>query len=405
VNGDSHRLMRNPSSSSPRASLRRESSENPVTNRGQRRLALAGSLSLSLVLSISFISLLVVQSREKSSSPKPDESSVTATRPIAPAHPTADRIPYGDPSSKDPFAVPASIPRFGGKFSRWNLKEYPPGWNEGIAESIHSFFEELQYDPAKPLDEDHLVEVRQRLQDYLAQLGPEAISTLGAILNAEGDFVDRRFLLYGIGNIGPKSAEATFVLRDFFAARESDPQNRSELIHAVKAMANLKNETSFGTLLDFIDRGNSDPTYHGFRGNFIEALGEHPKREQAIDTLVQTLHDDQWIDARNKSAQALGKIRSEAALPELYNAVEKEPYWIVKQTLLGSIGKTGNPDSIPFLESQARTAKESGVRLSAANAIKLIGAPQTDEILRNIARDESDEDTRKRIEGWIRRKG
>ncbi len=364
-----------------------------------RVLKLALPLAMAIVLSMTFIALLIVQTRKATDDRK--ETPAAGVQPL-PRPVTPDAIPHGSPTDKNPYAPPPDpAPRFGGKYPRWNLKEFPAGWDDGIAQTLHSYFEELTYDPSKPIDMARIENARNALKDYLAQLGPDAVSTLGAILNAEGDFVNRRFLLYAVGDLGPQSPEATFVLRDFFVARHADPQNRSEMIHAVKAMENLKNDTAFDTLADFVERGGSDPGFHSYRGNFIESLGEHPRREEALDTLIGTMHEDQLIDARNKSAQALGKIRSPETLPELYNALEKERYWVIKQTILGTIGKIGSPDSFPVLEGQARAAKESGVRLSAMSAIRRIGTPQGEQTLRSILRDETDPEVRKRVEAWL----
>ena len=88
------------------------------------------------------------------------------------------------------------------------------------------------------------------------------------------------------------------------------------------------------------------------------------------------------------------------SLPELYNAFLNENYWVNKQTILGSIGKIGNPNSIPFLEEHARYAGESAVRLSAARALSRIGTPLAMNTLRDVARAESDEKIQSYMINW-----
>lgn len=380
------------------ASNTRGSSAPPHRGRsGSRFLQVALPLALSIFLLSTFLALLVVQSRKSRQEAAPQLALPPGTK----IESRSELIPYGSPTDKNPFKPPAGpVPRFGGKFPRWHLASVPEGWNEGIAQALHSYFEELEYNPDKPIDMNRIEKARAELEDYLAQLGPDAIKTLATILDAERDFVDRRMLLKTIGDLGPQSAEATFVLRDFFMARYADPQNRSEMLYVVDSMAKLQNDTSYDMLVDLVDRGNSDPALHRYRDRFIEALGDHPKREEAVPRFVDTMSNDQLEYARNKAAQALGKIASPESLPDLYNAVEKERSWFVKQTMLGSIGKIGDPQSIPFLETQARMGKESSTRLSAAGALRRMGTPESDRILKNLESSEPDPEVRKRIQDW-----
>jgi HEAT repeat protein len=354
-------------------------------------LKVALPLAIAACLTITSVVLLVHQSRKLSR----EESGASAPGAGGKiAAPTVLPIPMGDPSDPHAFEAPAQPPeRFGGKYPRWNLKEFPPGWNEAIAESIHRYFEAMELNFEDEQKILALEQVRKDFEEYLASLGPDAIPTLAAILNAEGDFVDRRFLLYALGNLGPRSEEATFVLRDFLMARYQDPRNRSEVGHVIKAMGHLKNETSFDTLTDMIARED----LHSYRPHLIESLGEHPYREEATGTFVESLRSDPLPTVRNKAAQALGKVQSRETLSELYTAFEREPHWVPKQTILGTIGKIGNPNSIPFLEDQARNAKQPAVRLSAAGALRIINTEYARQLLRELGRAEPDAQTRKHI--------
>lgn len=361
-------------------------------------MQVALQLSISIVL-LSTLVFMVVREMRKSRV-KPVEELTLPPETAPSTRPTT--IPHRDPSSPNPFKNPAGpTPPAGGKYPRWNLKDFPGAWNEGIAQALHSFFEALEYDSNRPIDMNRIEKIRDDLKDYLAQLDPDSIPTLATILNAETDFVYRRMILTTIGELGPESTAATFVLRDFFMARYSDPQNRSEMLHVVKAMSYLQNDTSYDTLMDLIDRGHSNPSLHKYRDRFVEALGDHPRGQEAVGTLLETLENDQLPEARNKSAQALGKVATSETLPTLFNAVEKEPYWVVKQTTLGTIGKIGDPSALPFLEMKARSAKESSTRLSAGNAIRTIGTAEGERILGELAKDEPDPEIRKRFQDWL----
>jgi HEAT repeat protein len=184
-------------------------------------------------------------------------------------------------------------------------------------------------------------------------------------------------------------------------ARRANPENLSELGHVIEAMGKLANDSSFEVLTEFTGRED----LHAYRGKLIKALGEHPRREEALGTFVKMMHEDQVVPARNMAAQALGKIRSPETLHELYAAADREPYWVNKQTILGSIGKIGDPSSLPFLADKARNAKEPAVRLSAGGAIRRVGTQYGQEVLRDLARTEPDPEVRKRFAEWTARPG
>lgn len=361
-------------------------------------------LALAIVLTGTFLYLLVQQAGKSRDSAAPSLEQALGKLKDGDAS-ERPPVPYGSPTNRRPFERPKELDtRYGGKFPRWDLKDFPEGWNDAVAQALHSYFEELQYDPDKPVDFARIEKAREELKDYLAQLGPEALATLAGVLQVEWDFVNRRMIFETIGDLGPRCPEATFILGDFFVSRFENPENRSEMLHVVDAMGHLRNDTSYSTLLDFIDRGNQNPAYHNYRDKFIEALGEHPRREEAVPTFVESLHNDALTGARNKAAQALGKVRDPETLSELYNAVERERYWVVKQTILGTIGKIGDPSAVPFLESQAHTASENGVRLSAANAIRRIDSPEAENALARLAREESNPELKKRYQDWVKEK-
>lgn len=365
-------------------------STKPATWKNHLKVALPLACALSLV--VAFVFSLVNLSREAPQllveQKAPPQEAPTITSPPPVDHPGL-------------FKEPEAQPRYDGEFPRWNLKAFPEGWNADIARDIHAFFEGLEIgkDEADRLPEVMLL--REELQEYLAQLGPDAIPTLTAILNAEGDFVDRRFILYGLGGLGPESEDATFALHDFFMARYEDPGNRSEMGHVIMAMEELKNDTSFDVLSNWSERGDSSDL-ETYRHKFIAALGEHPRRQEAVGLFVDTMATDRLLHARNKSAQALGKIRDPSTLPHLYGAAQEENSLYVKQTMLGSIGKVGSPNSIAFLEDQARYDEKSGVRLSAASAIRRIGGSQASDALRRLKRTEPEENVRNYLEKWLK---
>ena len=145
-------------------------------------------------------------------------------------------------------------------------------------------------------------------------VGPEALPTLGTILNAESDFVNRRFVIVAIGDLGPKSESATFILHDFFLARNADPQNRSEMNHVVEAMGRLQNDSSFEVLSGWIER-RDDPAIQVFRDRFVKSLGEHPRRDEAVDLVLVGIYP---TDDALRRAEDWRKLEEVKALEEAY---------------------------------------------------------------------------------------
>ncbi len=355
-------------------------------------LRVAAPLALAALLTITFGYLLVIAGRSDDEAPSP---TVADPQPTPETEPAQFDVPQNSPTEPVRYSE-QRLKRYGGRYPRWNITEFPAGWDHDLATDLHTFFESMVLDQTDP--KLGIQKIRQDLRDYLASLGPDALPTLGAVLNAEADFVNRRFLLYGIGDIGPESEEATFLLKDFFLGRQEQPEARSEMFHTIDAIARLDNDTSFDLITDFSKRKN----LHAFRAKFVEALGTHSRREEAVGTVVEHMRNDTLHNVRNKAAQFLGKTKLDETLDDVYRAVEKEPHWIVKQTMLGTIGKIGNPASIPFLENQARNASEPGVRLSAARALSRIENDYANRVLKDVARAEPDQRMKKKMLAWVR---
>ena len=141
-----------------------------------------------------------------------------------------------------------------------------------------------------------------------------------------------------------------------------------------------------------------------YKDKFIVELGEHPRRAERKDLFKTMMLEGRNSNLRNHSAQALRKFGGADDLPDLYDAYEREKrtgHWIIRQTIVGTIGRIGNRSSIPFLEDIARFAKEDGVRLSAASALRRVGTPSAWAILGDLSRTEKNTGVRGRILGWL----
>ena len=366
----------------------------PARSDSSRRAGSLLKVAVPLSMGIVFVAAFVFLFTFVGDDPRPRETAEAPEKAPETETVAAPEVPLGDPTNPNPPEL-EKPKTYGGEFPRWNLEELPKGWDPAVAATLHAFFEAME--PERGVPQPGIHETRDELREYLASLGPEALPTLSTILNADHDFVNRRFLLKAIGELGPESEQATFILRDFFMARHEEPGNFSEMIHTLDAMGKLQNDSSYEMLTGFVGR----ESLSNFRAKAVESLGLHRRAGEAVGILVDHMHGDNMSTVRNKAAQALGRVRDPGTLDEVYRAIDSEPYWIVKQTMLGTVGKIGDPGSVAFLESHARNAKESGVRLSAARAISRIATPDALGTLEDIKRTEPDPKVRRHIETWL----
>jgi len=280
---------------------------------------------------------------------------------------------------------------------RWEFENVPEGFDPALALRIAQFFKDMELpDVQDNAQLKRLMETREELRSFLATLGPEAIPTLSAILGVELDFVNRRFLIYALGDMGGKSEESTLALMDFYEKIREDPAALSEVGHVIKAIGNLKNHSSYDLITSEIDNEANPP---GHRDRFIKALGEHPRRAESVPRMVEIMDGDKDVNCRNHAAQFLGKTADPSTLDYLIARFYREKVYFVRQTILGSIGKLGNPDALPFLNEVAQT-EESRIRLSAGRAIWRIGTPKAIDTLKYLARSEHSETNSKHFEKW-----
>ncbi len=289
-----------------------------------------------------------------------------------------------------------AAPPSGTGLARWTIDRLPEGWSPEIAAKLAKLFEEMDVtDASDPTLADRVVKARAELQAYLDSLGPEAIPTFTGILRGETDFVARRFLIHALGKLGPRSEDATWALREVYEANKDKLAARSETNHVIEAMGDLKNESSYGLLRTLADDRESTSPYD--RDKCIQALGKHPQAAESLDKFHEWMQTDDDPNVRNHSAQALGNLKRSESVDHLIARYKEEPYVPVQQTILGSIGKIGDPGAVPFLTDVARTG-EKEVRLTALHQLKRIGSPQALRNLRTLLDYEREEKLRTEIQ-------
>ncbi len=356
-------------------------------------LKTAGPIVIPITCGVGLIALFVFLLLRNADEPKPV---APAPKQAASESANAWEIPLGSPTEPVQSTPPQPA---GAGLERWTLDNLPAGWNPQVAEHLAGFFARMEMTP--DISQERLIDLakaREEIADYLKSLGPEAIPTLSKILRVETDFVNRRFLLYALGDLGPKSEDATIALLDFYTARKDVPGSRSEVNHIVDAMKRLKNDTAYQMMGSFIDDQATSPEDCD---KFIQALSEHPRREESEGRFIEKMRAHSDRSVRNHAAQALGKVKSKNSLGDLMAQCDREEAWHVRQTILGTIGKIGDASALPYLERVARTDEDSRVRLSAASAIRRIGTPRAKKILASVQAEERDPKNRDRFQGWL----
>lgn len=378
-----------------------KSSTGPSSSSVSRRLQFA----IPMIVGVGFIGLFIYllvgadpDGGESKNNVKPKENPSVAQKPKHSNLP----VSVTEIHPKEILKEAPPKPPMGLGAKRWNIDPLPKGWDPKIAEELAKYFDKIHYDYDDP---DAYVEAFKNLEalkEYLKTLDGEAVPTLAAVLNHETFFINRRQVILTLGELGPENEDSTFHLRDFFNKRKGNLKNSPELNYVIKAMGKLKNETAPGIISQMIADESNTPDY---RAGFIRALGDHPDNKESIPLFVENMLNAKAFKMRNNSAQALGKIRDPQTLPDLESAYEKEPYWVAKQTILGTMGKIGSPTSLNFLGNTARTAKEAGVRLSAASAISRIyestGSAHAYNLLEEISNSEPDAGVRQRVIKWM----
>ncbi|MBN1418518.1 MAG: HEAT repeat domain-containing protein [Planctomycetes bacterium] len=253
-------------------------------------------------------------------------------------------------------------------------------------------------------------ENRAMLEDYLRNLGPEAVPILVDLLRNEPDYVNRKILIYGLGEMG--WPEATDALREYFGDYSSFTKLRPEMYHVIRAVGVSANDRAYDTLTEWL--GEADPTVASYRRWIVESLGDHPRRGDAVPIFLQEMTTAPEGLVRNKAAQAIKKVADGgqredlrgAPLSTLLNEVQREdlPYY-VRQTMMGAIGSIADPAAIPVLEGLALTNDDVQIRISAVASLRRIGTTDALAIVQKSAASDPDERIREFASKAVRQMG
>ncbi len=260
-----------------------------------------------------------------------------------------------------------------------------------VRKQIDDYFQKTQWDSAMDNSTAHRVaRARDELEAFLSTLGPEHVDLLIGLLEEEPDFVNRRFLLRALGNIGTEQALSGLLEHYWWCQQE---QKESEVKHTIDAIGSADNDFSFDLLSAYAL--SDDTLIHRYR--FVGALAASSRSADAVGIYSQLLTDESHFRVRQRAAYGL-KISgglSEAHSIEIALQNERNPY--VRQSFLGAIGGIRDVRSIPQVNRILREDEILSTRLSAVRALLRIEGAAAIEALQ-AARDDSSQPERVRQE-------
>ncbi|MFQ5654693.1 MAG: HEAT repeat domain-containing protein [Planctomycetota bacterium] len=270
----------------------------------------------------------------------------------------------------------------------------PAPGEEEVRRRLMKLFEDTYFD--LNIDAEGAVRIaraREELEEYLAGLPPEMVPLLLEILDENPDFVNRRFLIRALGEIG--SDEASLGLVDYYRRLRDAEGNANEMKYTIEAIGRVDSDLSYSLLTAMIEEEAEKPN----RLRFVEQLGEHSRRREAVPIFTELMMEEANFQVRNRAAQALKKTAERSSAPDIEKALETEENPYVRQTMLGALGAIGDAGSFGSLERIATSDEDPVTRMSAVAAIAKIGGADAKRILEGIA----EEDTNARVRFDARR--
>jgi HEAT repeat protein len=205
------------------------------------------------------------------------------------------------------------------------------------------------------------------------------------MLVEQEDFMLRRFLIRGVGEIGGDLA-ALGLLDHYRRLTGTEERKQHEIDYTIKSLGVVDNDLSYTLLGDLIN----DDEERIDRRRLVEALGQHSRRTDAVPLFMSLAGNDRSMSVRNKAAQALKFTADPSSAPDLEQLLETETNKYVRQTMMGALGDIGDPSSLSTLERVAKTDQNVDTRVSALDAIFKIGGPKAREILEEVAEKDKD---------------
>lgn len=238
-----------------------------------------------------------------------------------------------------------------------------------------------------------LLAVEQELLAYLASLPPEYANMVYELIQNEQQYIKRYRLIEGLGWMG--GDRAAVLLIDHFRSRVEE-EKVVEARRAIRALGLVNNDFSYRLIDQELRTGGPE-----HRPHFIQSMVWHKDAERAMPLFKDMARTELGVQARNKAAQALKYVGNAESARDVEAMLEAEPVTYVRQTLIGALGKYGDPESLDVLERIAIEDADHVTRMSAVNNVRLIGTPRAVEILEWVAKNDKNERVRSDAESAL----
>ncbi|MEA2070002.1 MAG: HEAT repeat domain-containing protein [Asgard group archaeon] len=140
----------------------------------------------------------------------------------------------------------------------------------------------------------------------------------------------------------------------------STPAEKWEIINQ---LGKVKDKTVIDELVKILD-SDTNIQIKSYAARALVKIGG----KITLRKLVTLLNSDSWI-TRMKVAEILGELKYEAAVKPLIKALQTEKEPGVKEWLIISLGKIGEPKALDILINKLEHDKDWEIRMEAANAL------------------------------------
>ncbi|GEM_PF-5041960 len=228
--------------------------------------------------------------------------------------------------------------------------------------------------------------VAQALQDVLPEAYPEAAKVLvemgrHCLPKGPGKDPDREIRRAVVTSLAVVQQP---VGLDYLVDRLKNDYDENVRNTAVKTLGRLKDPRAVDVLIEVF---HTDNTHN--QAWAIESLGEIGD-PRAIPTVKEALDIDVTYDAivRGKAAWALMQLAGKDAIPDLEEALAKEPDDMAAVRMAHALAKLGVKEAIPVLEDRLLHAEREFARAEAARALKDVGRKESFEVVDRAFRED-----------------
>ncbi len=169
--------------------------------------------------------------------------------------------------------------------------------------------------------------------------------------------------------------------------KELDVPNWREKISDPVFLEKFKSPEKFSTVVKLADAAGYDWRY---RIRAIRMLGhlKTPKSQEALLSMFQNpFFHHECPSLKSYVAEALGDFPPSRRLIEILKEGLKDPEILVREATANSLGRIKMPEATKYLIEAFPNEKSLAVKIAIVRALKLIGTPEANAFIKNIASD------------------